>query len=153
MLDFRLHPALTLPPDMPLADAQQSVKNSHSSAVLVVDRFDQFCGAATHHCLSGQTIMQLVGKGRRREDLQLRDLMHPKDRLNALSLGEVENASVGKLISLLQKEGAPLILVVDEDHREVVGMLSAPEIGRVLDLKLTPAPQQSFLDIFTALKA
>ena len=150
MLDFRLHPVLALPGDTPLDETQHTLGNSHGSAVLVVDSSGEFCGVITRGALSGQAIMQKVGKGRRREDLQARDFMVRRERLTAVELGEIENSTVGKVIGLLRDEGASIVLVVDDPKKEVVGLLSAEEIEQVLNLELAISHNPTFLEIFDA---
>lgn len=150
MLDFRLHPALTLPPTTPVEEAQHTIKNSHSSVVLVVDRFERLCGVVTKNSISNQAIIKKVGQGRGRDDLQVGDFVLPSEMLTAVSLAEIENANVAKVITLLRNEGAFIVLVVDHDTKEVVGLLSATEIEEILGLELNLPYIPSFLDIFEA---
>ena len=150
MVDFRLHPVITLPGNTPLEEAQHTLKNSHRSVIMVVDSDDQVCGVVSQQALTNQSIMARLGKGGSRADLQVADFMTPRAELTAVSLGDIEEASVGKVISLLREEGLATVLVVDDSSREVVGLLAAAEIEKILGLEVKPAFNPSFMSIFDA---
>lgn len=151
LVDFRLHPALTLPPETPLDEAQHTLANSHSSLLLVVDRNNHFCGVATEKSLGDQAIMRQLGLGRRRSDLQVRDLMVPRQQMLAMDYEEFCRLSVGRIISVLKNEHLPYLLIVNRDPKEIVGVISAAELAKIFGLDLdTSQRPPSFIEIFEA---
>ncbi|MFA5631922.1 MAG: CBS domain-containing protein [Porticoccaceae bacterium] len=150
LLDFRIHPALTLLPETPLDEAQHMLASSHTSVLPVVDKSRHFCGVVTENCLSDQVAMRHIHAGKRRTDLQVRDLMTGRDLISAVTYDEVARSSVYRLITLLKAEGVPFLLVVDSHSRSIIGVVAASELAKLFNLHLELGHRPSFMDIFDA---
>lgn len=150
LLDFRLHPALTVEPDTPLDEARHFLDNSHAALVLVVDRKGHFRGVITEDNLTQQSVMRLVGLGRRREDLQVRDLMTSRDAINAIDHHEFFRLSVGKVISTLKQGGISFMMVVDRQSEEIIGFISAKKLAKIFNLQLEIEHHASFKELVDA---
>jgi hypothetical protein len=83
----------------------------------------------------------LVERGIRREELVVRDIMTPQDRLEVLNLADVRVAKVGHIVATLKQSGRQHALVVDvgEGGRHTVrGVFSATQIARQLGVAIQP---------------
>ncbi|MGD9661605.1 MAG: CBS domain-containing protein [Porticoccaceae bacterium] len=150
LLDFRIHPALTVPAKMQLKEAQHALANSHSSLLLVVDDKGHFCGVVMECSLSEQAIMQQVSAGRRRSDMQVKDLMVPRNLILAVDYSEFCRSTAGKLVALLKTEAVPYMMVVNTNSREIVGVITAAELAKIFNMDLTIEHHPSFIEIFDA---
>ncbi|MCK9504495.1 MAG: CBS domain-containing protein [Porticoccaceae bacterium] len=150
LLDFRIHPALTIPSKTQPQEAQDLLANSRSSLLLVVDHSGHFCGVVTEHSLSEQAIMQQASLGRRRTDLQVKDLMVPRNLILAVDYSEFCRSTAGKLVAMLKNEGVPYMVVVNSGSQEIIGVIAAAALAKLFNMDLTIAHQPSFIDIFDA---
>jgi len=150
LTDFRTHPPATLYADDKLDDAQRFLANAHVSIMSVLDRSEHFRGLMTRERLSDESAMRLVSLGLRREDLQVSDLMIPRSQLMALDHDTLEQATVGRLITLLRQEGQPHVLVVDHYSPRIIGLISAVDLARQLHLAVEIQQQPCFMEIFDA---
>ncbi|MDP1716493.1 MAG: hypothetical protein Q8L40_00310 [Burkholderiales bacterium] len=96
--------------------------------------------------------MQIIAqRGIRREELLVRDVMTPQERLQVLGLDELSSAKVGHIVATLKAAGRQHALVVDIDGKErqtVRGMFSATQIARQLGVTIqTSQVAQTFSDI------
>ncbi len=151
LTDFKSHPPATLYLDNTIDEARQFFVNAHASVLPVVDRDDHFRGLMPHGRLSEEAVMRLVSFGQRREDLQVRHLMIPRDHLRAIDHDTLAHTNVGKLLSLLRQEGQPHVLVVDHGDQQIRGLISAEDLARRLHLAIEVPQQPTFIEIFTAL--
>ena len=67
--------------------------------------------------------------------------MTPRDELEALSLADVAESSVGDIIETLKRTGRQHALVVERtsEGRAICGIFSARQIGRQLGMQLNTA--------------
>lgn len=108
--------------------------------LLVVDQNRQVVGVITAGDILGEKPMQVVSqRGIRREELLVRDIMTPQERLEVLDLSDVRAAKVGHIVSTLRQEGRQHAVVVERDaaKRQVVcGLFSATQIARQLGVAI-----------------
>ena len=152
LMDFRIHPALTLEPDTPLEEARHFLHNSHTALIAVVDPYGHFCGVLTEMNLTEQSVVQLVSAGHRREDLQARDFMMPRHLILAVEYSEFSRSSVRQVIDTFKEKGVPYLLVTDNRNREIIGIITAKKLARIFDLDLKIEPLPSFMEILDAVK-
>lgn len=150
MQDFRLHPAITVSPQTPASEAQWLLAQSHTPELLVVDRQGHLCGLASESSLSEQAIIQQIGKGFAREDIQVRDLMIQRKDIAAMDYDAFSAATVGDIITLLSSESLKTLLVVDKESREILGILSSKLLAKLFNLPETSRPPATFMEIFEA---
>jgi hypothetical protein len=84
--------------------------------------------------------MQAVSqRGIRREELVVRDVMTPQERLEVLDIADVRAARVGHVVSTLRHSGRQHALVVEHDSARralVRGVFSATQIARQLGVAI-----------------
>lgn len=108
--------------------------------LLVVDQNRQVVGVITASDILGEKPLQVVSqRGIRREELLVRDIMTPQERLEVLDLNDVRVAKVGHIVSTLKQDGRQHAVVVERDaaKRQVVcGLFSATQIARQLGVAI-----------------
>jgi len=108
--------------------------------LLVVDQDRRVVGVITANDILGEQPMRLiVERGVRREELLVRDVMTPQERLEVLDLAEVRAAKVGHIVATLKQSGRQHALVIEHDPhgRQIVrGVFSATQIARQLGVAI-----------------
>lgn len=127
----RVSPA-TIRPQAPLAGANQFMITRGVRLLLVVDEHDTILGLITATDLLGERPMQVAtGRGLRRDELSVADVMTPAAQIEVLALAEVEAARVGHVLETLRRLGRQHALVVD-GRNTVCGIFSISQIARQL---------------------
>lgn len=139
--------------------AGDTVDEAHSRMIkrgvrllLVVDQERKVIGLITANDILGEKPMQVITqRGIRRDELLVRDVMTPQERLQVLGLEAVRSAKVGHIVATLKAAGRQHALVVDVDgagRQTVRGMFSATQIARQLGVTIhTSQVAQTFSDI------
>jgi CBS domain-containing protein len=108
--------------------------------LLVVDQNREVVGLITATDILGEKPVQAVSqRGIRREELLVRDIMTPQERLEVLDLKDVSASRVGHIVSTLRQAGRQHAVVVEHDAagRHVVrGLFSATRIARQLGVAI-----------------
>ena len=108
--------------------------------LLVVDQNRQVVGVVSAADILGEKPMQTVTqRGIRREELLVRDIMTPQERLEVLDLSDVRTARVGHIVSTLKQSGRQHAVVVDMDAKGrhlVRGLFSATQVARQLGVAI-----------------
>ncbi len=90
-------------------------------------------------------------RGVPRSEIQVRDIMMQRGRLEVLYLRDVQAATVGHIVATLKAAGRKHALVVDQDakgRQRVRGVFSATQIARQLGIAITTeAVARTFADI------
>jgi CBS domain-containing protein len=154
MTDFaRVSPA-TIRPEAPLAGANQFKITRAVRLLLVVDEgHEKVLGVITATDLLGERAMLVAtGRGMRRDELTVADVMTPAAQVEAIALADVEGARVGHVLETLRRAGRQHALVVDTDSA-VRGVFSLSQIARQLGVALEPGGEvaRTFSEIEAAL--
>jgi CBS domain-containing protein len=154
MTDFaRVSPA-TIRPQAPLAGANQFMITRAVRLLLVVDEgHEKVLGVITATDLLGERAMLVAtGRGMRRDELTVADVMTPAAQVEAIALADVEGARVGHVLETLRRAGRQHALVVDTDSA-VRGVFSLSQIARQLGVALEPGGEvaRTFSEIEAAL--
>lgn len=84
--------------------------------------------------------MQVVReRGMRHEEVLVRDIMTPWDRLEVLDIESVLTAEVGHVVATLKRSGRQHALAVEEDihgRHMIRGIFSASQIARQLEMTI-----------------
>ncbi|MBI4194947.1 MAG: CBS domain-containing protein [Betaproteobacteria bacterium] len=108
--------------------------------LLVVDQDRRMLGVITASDILGEKPMQVIAeRGIKREELLVRDIMLPQERLDVLTLADVRAAKVGHIVTTLKKAGRQHAVVVEVDRKgvqKVRGVFSATQIARQLGVTL-----------------
>ena len=168
MTDFTRATPATIRPQAPLAGANQFMITRGVRLLLVVDEHESVLGVLTANDLLGErSMLAATGRGVRRDELTVADVMTPAERVEVIELAEVERARVGHVLETLRRAGRQHALVVDFDeipsgrplappaHRTMVrGIFSISQIARQLGVAVPTGGEvaRTFSEIESAIK-
>jgi CBS-domain-containing membrane protein len=108
--------------------------------LLVVDQDRKVVGLITATDVLGEKpVLAASQRGLRRDEVLVRDVMTPQERLEVLGMAEVAAAKVGHIVSTLQKAGRQHAMVVEYDakgRQTVRGLFSITQIARQLGVAI-----------------
>jgi CBS domain-containing protein len=155
MTDLARTTPATIRPQAPLAGANQLMITRGVRLLLVVDELETVLGVLTATDLLGERPMLVAtGRGLRRDELTVADVMTPAERVQVIALPDVEGARVGHVLETLRRAGRQHALVVDSDARMMVrGIFSLSQIARQLGVSLPAGGEvaRTFSEIEAAL--
>jgi CBS-domain-containing membrane protein len=125
--------------------------------LLVVDDMNAILGLVTATDLTSEKPMQIIqSQGIRHNDVLVKDIMTPREKLQVLCGPDVTKACVGDIVATLQAQVRQHALVADRqnDNSQVLrGMFSATQISRQLGMPVsTIGPLNTFAEIGAHLK-
>ena len=140
MTDFTKVAAITIGPCANLQEAEQRMIASNVRMLLITDQNNAILGIITATDLYGdRPVKYLQNVGGKREDIHVRDIMTPTEKLEVLYMVDVENAKVGNIVQTLLRVGRQHALVVDLDANKqqvVRGIFSAKQLGKQLGIPI-----------------
>jgi CBS-domain-containing membrane protein len=140
MTDLRRVRAITVGPDVTLASANKAMIRNTVRSLLVADERRCVLGVITSTDLLGEKPMQVVLERRiRHEDVLVRDVMTPRERLEVLNMEDVRTAVVGHVVATLKRAGRQHALVAEEDasgRQMIRGIFSTSQIARQLGMPI-----------------
>lgn len=154
MTDFRAVTAVIVLSGDALDEAHRRMIQRGVRLLLVVDQDRRVVGVITATDILGDKPMrETATRGIRREELLVRDVMTPQERLEVLLLEDVRTAKVGHVVASLRRSGRQHALVVEQDVRgtQVVrGVFSATQIARQLGISI---PTEEVAATFSEIEA
>ena len=137
MTDLTHVRAATIAPDMPLAQARQTMIHQGVRLLFVVSEMPCVDGLITSTDLEGERPMQVLSqRGVKYEALIVSDVMSPLATLDAIDLEELAHADVAKVVATLKQLGRRHMLVVQKAGTghgpRVRGVISQTQIERQL---------------------
>ena len=151
MVDFTRTRALTANESISVNDALELMRANRIHALLLVDDNGEFTGVISAMDLMGSKPMIFAGEaGISRADVQVKYIMVQKDRLNAITIEEVEKASIGDVLQTLMLISQQHLLVINgqEEMMKICGLFSVSDIKKALKVKFNnPAVAQTFYDL------
>lgn len=153
MTDLKKMSALTIAEKAPIDAANMRMKHRGVRLLLVVDDEDAVVGLITSTDTHGAKPIQHIRKhGGTYHDILVRDIMTAQDRLEVISMDDINRTRVGNVVATLKQVGRAHALVVDfhgEERRQVIrGIISASQIARQLDIDIpTTEIAQTFSEI------
>jgi len=149
MTDLRRVAALTIGAGASIAEANRVMIARSVRALFVIDDARDLLGIVTATDTLGERPIQFAqARGVRYDEVTVRDIMTPADRVEVLDLRDMQHARVGDVVATLRFAGRQHALVaetIDGDAsalRTICGIISLTQIGRRLGL-----PQQQVHDI------
>jgi len=132
----RVSPA-TIGPDVPIESANRFMVMRGVRLLLVVDERECVLGVVSAVDILGERSMKVAtGRGLRRDELAVADVMTPAEEVEVIALAEVESARVGHVVATLMHAGRQHALVVDKEavsgRTMVRGVLSLSQVARQL---------------------
>jgi CBS domain-containing protein len=136
MTDLNRVTAVIILPGDTVDEAHRRMIQRGVRLLLVVDQNRKVVGLVTATDILGEKPVQAASsRGLRREEVMVRDIMTPQERLEALDLADVRAAKVGHIVATLKKAGRQHALVVERDaagRQTARGLFSATQIARQL---------------------
>ncbi len=135
MTDLARTAAATLGPDTSLARAEEHMRHAGVRLLFVADLDHELLGLITLTDLKGGRPMQYQrDMGVAFSEIRVRDIMTPIERVEAMSLHDVEGARIGDVVETLKRTGRQHALVVERTPKgpAIRGIFSASHIGRQL---------------------
>ena len=149
----RVSPA-TIRPQAPLAGANQFMITRGVRLLLVIDEAETVLGVITATDILGEKpMLAATGRGMRRDELTVADVMTPAAQVEVIALGDVESARVGHVLETLRRAGRQHALVTDRDGM-VRGIFSLSQIARQLGIAMPGGGEvaRTFSEIEAAIK-
>lgn len=157
MTDLRQIPAATIDPEAPLDAANRFMIRCGVRLLLVTDDHRQLLGLITATDILGERpVTFAVERGVKRQDILVRDIMTPQERLEVLWYRDLAAAEVAHVVATLKATGRQHALVAEasaESAGQVVrGIFSLSQIARQLGAVIPVAEvAQTFAEIEVAL--
>lgn len=140
MTDLKQVSAVLIRPGDGIDEADRRMIQRGVRLLLVVDENRKVAGTITATDILGEKPLQVIAeRGCRREDILVRDLMTPQQRLEVLNMDEVRSSKVGHVVATLKKSGRQhaVVVEVDRNGRQTVrGLFSATQIARQLGVAI-----------------
>ena len=153
MTDLKQVPAATTTREEPIEDARAVMKRRGVRLLFVLDAQSSVVGIITATDLLGVKPMQFMqSRGVTHAEVQVRDIMTPAARLDALALLDVAQMRVGHIVATLKAVRRQHLTVAEDGGSRVRGLFSASQVARQLGMELqTFEVAQTFADIEAAL--
>ena len=114
MTDLRRVTAVTIEPDKSIIEANQAMIAHRVRALFVVDHARTLFGIITSTDILGERPVKFAQeRGFHHDEIAVRDIMTPADRLEILDFGNVQSARVGDMIATLKRAGRQHALAVE----------------------------------------
>lgn len=158
MTDLRQIPAATIDLEAPLDAANRFMIRRGVRLLLVTDDDRQVLGLITANDILGEKPVQFaLERGIKRQEIRVRDIMTPRERLEVLLYADLVHAEVGHVVATLKHAGRQHALVTDLSGdgkvQAVRGIFSTSQIARQLGIAIhTTEVAQTFAEIGAALR-
>lgn len=157
MTDLKQVTAVTIDPEAAIEHAMRVMVRRNVRLLLVVNVDNEILGLITATDLLGEKPVQYMHEhGGSRADIQVRDLMTPHERLEAIEFETVRTAKVGHVLATLRHSGRQHALVLDTEERDrprVRGIFSTSQLSRQLGESVqTGEVAYTFAEIEAALR-
>jgi CBS-domain-containing membrane protein len=157
MTDFTIVTVYTISPMDTIEVARARMIHYAVRLLLVVDDMNSTLGLVTATDLSSEKPMQIIqSQGIRHNDVLVKDIMTPREKLQVLNIEDVRRACVGDIATTLQAHGRQHALVADRrsDSSQILrGMFSTSLISRMLGMSIsTLGPLNTFAELGAHLK-
>ena len=153
MTDLKNVMAVTIGPEKTVAAASERMIRHHVRLLLVIDDKETVLGLVTATDILGEKPLQFIQKsGGKREDIVVRNIMTPQEKLEVLCMKDVTAAKVGHIVATLKKSGRQHALVVDTEglgkSQQVRGIFSTSQVSSLLGMEIqTLEIAQTFAEI------
>jgi CBS domain-containing protein len=154
MTDLRRTTPATIRPQAPLAGANEFMITRGVRLLLVVDERENVLGVITATDLLGERTMRVAtGRGMRRDELTVADVMIPAEQVEVIALENAAVARVGHVLETLRRAGRQHALVVDAEHM-VCGIFSLSQLARQLGVTVATGGEvaRTFSEIEAAIR-
>lgn len=134
LTDFKHSQPAIIDAQAPVTEVLQMMRYDRSRLKLVVDSAGELCGLIDQTQLCGEAAIRRVAAGENRAELRVADLMHPRERMKAMTYQQLQQCSVADVVNTLQSSGEAHCLVIDKDSHQIRGVISALDVARRLHM-------------------
>jgi len=156
MTDLAQVDAVRVAPNLTIDGALERMKSAGVRLLFVTNPADELIGVLTSRDVEGEKPVRFQHEvGVSRAEVLVRDIMTPRDQLEALQYDDVQRAKVGDVVATLQHMGRQHALVVERHggRERVRGIFSTSRIGRQLGTALEVGETaHTFAEIGAALR-
>lgn len=154
LTDFRSHKPHMIDSHLEATEALEIMHAEDVGIKLVVDDHKEFVGVIglddlSHH----QLLLKQMALHLNRDELLVRDLMHPRAQIRAIDFDQFKKCTVGDIVSTLKKAHQQYLLVVDKEAHHIRGIVSSRDIASRLHVPVEIKKELTFMDIFSAVTA
>lgn len=160
MTDFSLITPFAIGATAPIDAVNRKMIACGVRMLFVTDNDDALVGLVTATDVLGEKpVRYLHEHGGNREDILAQHIMTPSSKLEAVSLLDVENSSVGDIIETMKAFQRQHLLVIEQcDNYEagecIRGMFSTTQIAKQTGIEVTPSERaKTFADIEKAISS
>lgn len=146
--DFRVYEPLVIDATTTAVEAENMMKRSHVRLKLVIDENGSFKGVVALEDLSNAEIIKKVAEGYNREELQVADMMRKRQDLKVFDFHELEAMTVYDVLVVLRQYGHQHCLVVEREHHQIRGVISASDIARKLKMDISIQQPPKFAELY-----
>ncbi len=149
-VDFNKQQPFLLEQSASISHAAEIMQKEHVRRKLVIDNHEHLLGVVSLADLMSAKVMKAMETtGMKREDLTVADVMVHKDTLRAVVLKVFEKLTIGDVLLTMKQFGEEHLLVVNDEERSLVGIVSSTDIARRLHrpVNINERPP-SFRDMF-----
>jgi len=140
MTDLTRVTAIIILPGDTVDEAHRRMIQRGVRLLLVVDQDRKVLGIITAPDILGEKpVLAASERGLRRQEVLVRDVMTPQEKLEVLEMADVRAAKVGHVVATLKKAGRQHAVVVERDARGrqlVRGLFSATQVARQLGVTI-----------------
>ena len=149
--DFTVNPPLIIESTTAAYEAEEFMLKAHVKLKLVVDEKNKFLGVVAMEDLKHPDLLVRIAAVYNRESLTIGNVMRPRDTLEALCYADLEQATIGDVVTSLQEYNRQHCLVVDNALHLVRGLISVSDVARKLGVKIQPGHTSSFAKLYLSL--
>ncbi|MGH8279447.1 MAG: CBS domain-containing protein [Gammaproteobacteria bacterium] len=139
MTDLSRMAAAVVEPELLFEKAEERMRNAGVRLLFVLGHTGEVLGLITLNDLKGMRAIRYQQKtGSTRSEVLVRDIMTPREKLEALTMADVVQARVGDIIETLKRTGRQHALVIERSpgRPAIRGIFSARQIGRQLGVPI-----------------
>lgn len=151
MTDFRRLTAFIATPGDTIRQAEERMFRRKVRLLFVMENEDRVAGLITKTDIYGEKPLQVVqGRGIRRDEVLVADIMTPVERLEAVDYSDIAGARVGHVLETLKARGRQHALVVEQVDGQLMvrGLLSLSQLCKQLGVNVeTTEVAHTFIEI------
>lgn len=151
MVDFNEVQAITANQSITVNDALELMRANRIHALMVIDTNGEFAGLITAMDLMGRKPMAYANEaGIPRTEVLVKNVMLPKNKLQAIARADVEKANLEDVLQVLKSLNQQHLLVVEgsDETIRICGLFSTTDFKRALDIDLdTTTVAHTFSDL------
>ena len=158
MTDLRQINAVTIDPNLPIDRANEAMIGHRVRALFVVEEARRVVGIITStDVVSEKPIQFAYTRGIRHDEVLVRDIMTPAERLEIIDFNDLQGAHVGDVVATLKLVGRHHALVVEtmsdapQQAPTIRGIFSLTQIAR--QLGIAPQPIHDIARTFSEIEA